>query len=127
MKAGQRNAQSPAIDLESWKAVKEAIRNFTFENFNPGLLPDDHWLRRNIFDKISSTSGLFLALEPQVFVSKIRARVFRTWKAAEEYYANSLREARNAFLHADLDVEPDDEEPQQIMSPKNVTELTQRN
>jgi predicted DNA-binding protein (UPF0278 family) len=49
-------------------------------------------LRQLIFEKISSTAGLFLALEPQVFVSKIRCRFFRTWKAAEDYYANSLRE-----------------------------------
>ena len=87
--AHPRDGDRPVVDLRDWKDVKEAIRNFTFENFNPGLLPDGNSLRREIFDKISSTSGLFLALEPQVFVSKIRARVFRTWKAAEDYYANS--------------------------------------
>jgi hypothetical protein len=66
-----------------------------FNNFNPGLLADDNPLRQQVFEKISSTAGLFLALEPQVFVSKIRCRFFRTWKAAEEYYANSLRQLSN--------------------------------
>jgi hypothetical protein len=69
-----------------------------YQNFNPGLLPHDHPLRTEIFDKISSTAGLFLALEPQVFVATIRCRIFRHWKAAEDYYANALRQAKNYFL-----------------------------
>lgn len=100
---------TPVVSLEAWKNVKEAIRNFTFENFNPGILPEDNRLRRNIFEKISSTSGLFLALEPQVFVSKIRARIFRTWKSAEDYYSNSLREAKNSFMHYQVEVDVDEE------------------
>lgn len=85
-----------------------------YQNFNPGLLPQDHPLRREIFENMASTSGLFLALEPQVFVSKIRCRVFRNWKAAEDYYSNTLREAKNALagekqaeaeIDDDLDVE----------------------
>lgn len=89
---------APVVPLENWRQFKEATRNFVYENFNPGLLPNDHPLRLEVFSSISSTAGLFLALEPQVFVSKIRCRIFRTWKAAEDYYANSLREARYAFL-----------------------------
>ncbi len=80
------------IDHKQWADVKDAIRNYVFNNFNPGLLPEENALRQDIFEKISSTAGLFLALEPQVFVSKIRCRFFRTWKGAEEYYANSLRQ-----------------------------------
>ena len=83
--------------------VKGAVRNFVFQNFNPGLLLYDNASRIDIFERISSTSGLFLALEPQVFVEKIRARVFRTWRAAEDYYANSLREAKRAFAGQDID------------------------
>jgi hypothetical protein len=101
----------PAVALEDWKTVKEAIRNFTFQNFNPGLLPGDHPLRKEIFDKIGSTAGLFYALEPQVFVSRIRARIFRNWKAAEDYYANSLRELKRA-LSGEADIEPEEEEPE---------------
>jgi len=89
----------PVVDLNDWRTVKEAIRNFVYENFNPGLLPDDHALRKDIFNKIATTAGLFLALEPKVFVSKIRCRIFRNWKAAEDYYSNSLRELRNYFLN----------------------------
>jgi hypothetical protein len=99
----------PVVGLGDWKTVKEAMRNYTFQNFNPGLLPNDHPLRKDIFDKISSTSGLFLALEPQVFVSKIRARIFRNWKAAEDYYANSLRELKR-FLQGQEQVDADEEE-----------------
>jgi hypothetical protein len=40
----------------------------------------------------ASFSQFCKVVEPQVFVSKIRCRFFRTWKAAEEYYANSLRQ-----------------------------------
>ena len=108
--SSQRGAQPPVVPLDNWKHVKEGIRNFTFENFNPGLLPDDNHLRRDIFEKIGSTAGLFLALEPQVFVSRIRARIFRTWKAAEDYYSNTLREAKNAFNHAGREVESDDDD-----------------
>jgi hypothetical protein len=96
------------VRLSDWKNVKEAIRNFVFQNFNPGLLPYDHALRQDIFERISSTSGLFLALEPKVFVSKIRGRIFRTWKSAEDYYANSLREAKRAFSGEVVEVESDD-------------------
>jgi hypothetical protein len=74
------------------------------------LLPGDNALRQEIFDKITSTAGLFLALEPQVFVSKIRCRIFRSWKAAENYYANSLRQLKGALTdgagvtdHEDID------------------------
>jgi len=97
---------APVVRLPDWKDVKEAIRNFVFENFNPGLLPQNHLLRKDIFDKISSTAALFLALEPKVFVSKIRCRIFRNWKAAEDYYANALREARNV-LSGTAEVPPD--------------------
>lgn len=79
------------------RAIKDALRNYVYQNFNPGLLSDGHPLQLDIFGKISGTSGLFLALEPQVFVSKIRCRIFRNWRAAEEYYANSLRQLQKHF------------------------------
>ena len=98
--AGPRLTFSPGhpqkdvhVEGAVWKTLKEAIRNFVFNNFNPGNLSGSHPLRIRIFNGISGTTGLFLALEPQVFVSKMRCRIFRTWKAAEDYYANSLREA----------------------------------
>ena len=101
----------PVVDLKDWVRVKDSVRNFVYENFNPGLLPYDHSLRMEIFENVSSTSGLFLALEPQVFVSKIRCRVFRTWKAAEDYYSNTLREAKLHFEgEIESDLETDDEE-----------------
>jgi hypothetical protein len=98
------------VDNNSWKKVKEAIRNFVFNNFNPGLLSSSHPLRTRIFNGISGTTGLFLALEPQVFVSKIRCRIFRTWKAAEDYYANSLHTAQAAFRGNSSELIDDDEE-----------------
>jgi len=88
----------PVVDLDDWVKVKDSVRNFVYQNFNPGLLPQDHPLRREIFENMASTSGLFLALEPQVFVSKIRCRVFRNWKAAEDYYSNTLREAKFSLM-----------------------------
>ena len=91
----------PVVDLADWAKVKDALRNFVYQNFNPGLLPQEHPLRREIFENMASTSGLFLALEPQVFVSKIRCRVFRNWKAAEDYYSNTLREAKFALAGAE--------------------------
>jgi hypothetical protein len=103
----------PVISLSNWKKVKEAIRNFTHNNFNPGSLPSDNHLRIKIFEKIDSTSGLFLALEPQVFVSKIRARIFRNWKATENYYANTLREAKNFFTGGNT--ESEDEEIEEVL------------
>jgi len=106
---GTPKGTPPSVDLRDWKTVKEAVRNYTFQNLNPALLPGDHPFKQDIFDKISSTSGIFCALEPQVFVSKIRARIFRNWKAAEDYYSNSLRELKRALKDAVL-VENDDEE-----------------
>jgi hypothetical protein len=97
-KSGTAKEKPPVVELEDWRSVKEALRNYVYGNFNPGLLPYDHPLRNQIFNSIASTAGLFLALEPRVFVSKIRCRVFRTWKAAEAYYTNSLRELHNSFL-----------------------------
>ncbi len=112
----------PTVPPESWRRVKEAVRNFTYQNLNPGLLPGDHPLRLEIFTKISSTAGLFLALEPQVFVSTIRCRIFRHWKAAEDYYANSLRQAKVSFLklgESDADIDDDDSalEPSPVIAP----------
>ena len=98
----------PVVRLEDWKTTKEAIRNYVFQNFNPGLLSSHNPLRLEIFENISSTSGLFLALEPQIFVSRIRSRIFRTWRAAEDYYSNSLREAKRAFKGQNVDVESDE-------------------
>lgn len=92
--------QPPSVGLPEWKTVKDAIRNYTYQNLNPALLPGEHPLRREIFDKIGSTSGIFCALEPQVFVSKIRARIFRNWKAAEDYYTNTLRELKRVLKDA---------------------------
>ncbi|MBW9088154.1 hypothetical protein JNB91_09895 [Rhizobium wenxiniae] len=83
-----------------WRMHKEAIRNFVFENFNPSHLPEGNELRDEIFDNISSTSALFLALEPQVFVSKIRCRIFRHWRAAESYYVNTLRSLKRNLQQA---------------------------
>jgi hypothetical protein len=103
----------PKVGIEEWRKVKDAIRNFVYENFNPGLLPPDHPLRSEIFENMASTSGLFLALEPQVFISKIRGRVFRTWKAAEDYYSNTLREAKYQFA-GEKEVVPELEDSQDV-------------
>jgi hypothetical protein len=102
----------PIVRLEDWAKVKEAIKNFVYENFNPGLLPHDDPLRIEIFENMASTSGLFLALEPKVMVSKIRCRIFRTWKAAEDYYSNSLREAKQQFMGKTV-IEPDVEDAEE--------------
>jgi hypothetical protein len=101
---------APSVDLKQWKTVKDAVRNYTYQNLNPALLPSEHPLRRDIFEKISSTSGIFCALEPQVFVSKIRARIFRNWKAAEDYYTNTLRELKRVLKDAAPAEHEDDDE-----------------
>lgn len=98
------------VEGRDWDKVKKAIRNFVFNNFNPGLLRHGHPLRSRILDGIESTTGLFLALEPQIFVSKIRCRVFRSWKAAEDYYANSLRVAQSQMKGEPVDEIIEDEE-----------------
>lgn len=106
------SAQDVHVKSRDWQKVKKAIRNFVFNNFNPGLLTYGHPLRARILDGIESTTGLFLALEPQIFVSKIRCRVFRSWKAAEDYYANSLRQAQSQLKGENVtEVIEDDEEP----------------
>ena len=93
------------VEKDDWRLVKEGIRNYVYQNFNPGLLPDHHPLRIDIFQKIKSTAPLFMALEPKVFVSKIRCRFFRNWRAAEGYYTNTLRQLarrfRNEYPEAD--------------------------
>lgn len=98
------------VDGPVWKIIKEAVRNFVFNNFNPGLLSVAHPLRLRVFNGISGTTGLFLALEPQVFVSRIRCRIFRTWKAAEDYYANSLRQAQASLRGERDDVDEDEDD-----------------
>ena len=90
--------------------MKDAIRNFVNENFNPNLLPQDSILKRDIFEKIGSTAGLFLALEPKIFVSKIRCRIFRNWKAAESYYSHTLEQAKNYFRQGEAETEIDEDE-----------------
>lgn len=118
-KNAKGKANPPVVDLKSWVSVKDSIRNFVYENFNPGLLPHDHPLRIEIFENMSSTSGLFLALEPKVFVSKIRCRVFRTWKAAEDYYSNTLREAKLLF-EDEMEPELGSDDTEEITEPSGV-------
>jgi hypothetical protein len=110
-----KSKAAPTVSLDDWVNVKDSIRNFVYQNFNPGLLPHTHTLRREIFENMASTSGLFLALEPQVFVSKIRCRVFRNWKAAEDYYANTLREAKFS-LSGERAPEPEIEDSEELLS-----------
>lgn len=92
--------KSVEVGGREWRMHKEAIRNFVYENFNPSHLPEGNDLRDDIFNNISSTSALFLALEPQVFVSKIRCRIFRHWRAAESYYVNTLRSLKRNFQYS---------------------------
>jgi hypothetical protein len=108
--------ESVNVDNSDWKLHKEAVRNFVFENFNPSHLPESNDLRNEVFTKIASTSALFLALEPQVFVSKIRCRIFRHWRAAEAYYVNTLRQLKRQLqtggkfsVPAEMDLEDDEE------------------
>lgn len=96
------------VCVRDFSCMKEAIRNYYFQNFNPGLLSEGSELKQEIFSKISSTSGLFLALEPKVFVSKIRCRVFRNWRATEDYYTNSLRSLRQFFEKGNPEDDIDD-------------------
>ena len=114
------NGKAPIVDLKDWRVMKEAVRNYVYQNFNPGLLDNENPLKQDIFSKISSTAGLFLALEPKVFVSRIRCRVFRDWRAAENYYTNSIREL-SKFLEGaeEVDVDTDDELEKQV-EPKSV-------
>jgi hypothetical protein len=110
------------VDARDWRLHKEAVRNFVYENFNPSHLPEGSPLRTHIFSSIASTSALFLALEPQVFVSRIRCRIFRHWRAAEAYYVNALRQLKRQLATAAeraqdsaLEIDLDDEE---VVSPE---------
>jgi hypothetical protein len=114
-----KNKSTPVVDLDDWLKVKDSVRNFVYENFNPGLLPPEHALRQEIFENMSSTSGLFLALEPQIFVSKIRCRVFRTWKAAEDYYSNTLREAKFQFK-GEKEIEPEIDDAEDLKTSPTI-------
>jgi hypothetical protein len=115
--------KTPVVDLGDWVKVKDSIRNFVYQNFNPGLLPQDHPLRREIFENMASTSGLFLALEPQVFVSKIRCRVFRNWKAAEDYYSNSLRDAKFSLI-GEGQPEPEIDDAEDLLTEVKASPVT---
>lgn len=96
------------VSEAEWRSVKEGIRNYVYQNFNPGLLPDGDSLRVEIFQKIRSTAPLFMALEPKIFVSKIRCRFFRNWKAAEGYYSNTLRQLAKTFEGESVETESDE-------------------
>ena len=64
------------------------------------------------FSTESRVRPLFLALEPRIFVSRIRCRIFRSWKAAEDYYANSLRQAQSQLSGQGVpEVIDDEDEP----------------
>jgi hypothetical protein len=113
---GKRDTETIAVNVRDWQKYKEAIRNYIYKNFNPGLLPQEHPFRRDVFAKIASTAALFLALEPQVFVSRIRCRIFKNWKAAEGYYANSLNQLKRQFAGM-RDVEPEDVDDTEFVEP----------
>ncbi|MBX3381650.1 MAG: hypothetical protein KF805_16260 [Phycisphaeraceae bacterium] len=117
---GESRGEKPAVDLKDWKTTKEAVRNYVYQNFNPALLPNGCTLKQEIFSKIGSTAGIFLALQPRVFVSKIRCRIFRDWKAAEDYYTNSLREL-GRYFRGDHEVADDEDEGAEVLSPSPQT------
>ncbi|WP_126539712.1 hypothetical protein [Oharaeibacter diazotrophicus] len=112
-----QNAKPVTVESREWRLHREAVRNFVYENFNPSHLPEGHFLRSQIFSNIASTSALFLALEPQVFVSKIRCRIFRHWRAAEAYYVNTLRQLKkqlgsnDKFRPASGEIDFDEDDP----------------
>jgi len=108
LKRKRDSEASVTVRAQDWIKIKEALRNYAFSNLNPSLLASDSQLRQDIFDKISSTAGLFLALEPQVFVSKIRCRIFQSWKAAESYYSNSLRQLKAELANNEVAADQDD-------------------
>ncbi len=108
-----------SVDIQNLIKIKTVLRNYTFNNFNPSLLPRESTLRQEIFDKITSTAGLFLALEPQVFVSKIRCRIFKSWKAAEDYYANSLWQLKSDFGNGAEATDHDDIDAVELETPTN--------
>lgn len=108
IEARGKTGVEPDVSAVDWKSMKDGIRNYVFQNFNPGLLPEGHPLRNEIFEKIGSTAPLFLALEPKVFVSRIRCRFFRNWRAAESYYANDLRQLGRKFHGKETDDHGDD-------------------
>lgn len=104
-----KGKENPQVEQSDWRAIKDGLRNYYFQNLNPTLLLDTDPLRNDIFERIRSTTPLFLALNPIVFVSKIRCRIFRNWKAAESYYTNTLRELRDHFAGQAIETDEDDE------------------
>lgn len=108
----EKAEKSSPVKADEWRALKEGVRNYVYQNFNPALLPDTDPLKIDIFQRIRSTTPLFLALEPTVFVSKIRCRIFRNWKAAEAYYSNTLRQLRKQLSGDAVEfVSEEDSEP----------------
>jgi hypothetical protein len=115
------NDKPVSVEAREWRLHREAVRNFVYENFNPSHLPETNGLRNEIFSSIASTSALFLALEPQVFVSKIRCRIFRHWRAAEAYYINTLRQLKGQIAAGDTSSIEADLDEDEVAAPASAS------
>jgi hypothetical protein len=83
--------QHPFVNLRDWKLVKEAVRNFVYQNFNPGLLPFEHHMRQEIFGNISSTAGLFLAPALGVTLSQSGGEVEQAFRSGLNFLLGQVR------------------------------------
>ncbi len=77
--------------LSDWKSLKMATEQLRYGYIGPNLLPDDDPLKQRVFSAFNETSTHLLAMKPPGPVSKVRGRIFATWKDAEANYTGSLR------------------------------------
>jgi len=91
IRKGKAANPTVALPLALWKDLKYATEQLRYGFIGPNLLPDTDPLKQRFFNAFNETSTHLLAMNPPGPVSKVRGRIFASWKDAEANYAGSLR------------------------------------
>lgn len=87
-RAGDDEADVDAADL---REIQRAARNYAAGYLTPETFPEDEPFRTKLGAALNPVTTQLLAMTPVGPVSRLRARVFRSWHDVETCYTNVLR------------------------------------
>lgn len=98
-------ADEGAMDPAELREIQRAARNYAAGYLSPDTFGDDDALRQKINGALNQVTTLLLAMTPVGPVSRLRARVFRSWQDVETCYTNVLRSLSRRGRTGDEDEE----------------------
>ncbi|MCS6912544.1 MAG: hypothetical protein RMK29_04360 [Myxococcales bacterium] len=79
------------IDPQDLKEIQRTARNYAAGYLSPDTFPEDDGFRIKVNSALNQVTMQLLALTSVGPVSRLRAKVFRSWQDVESFYTNLLR------------------------------------